>query len=152
MNKMLMAATIVALGTIGLAHAQEKAVSVPPDKLIAARQSAMLMQQQLINAMERAIKAKGDIAPFKNAATAIAASTASFPALFVAGTESGHDTKAKPAVFSDQATFQKDAAAVHDDALKLAAAAGSGDQAAFGTAFQATAEACLACHREFRAR
>ena len=74
------------------------------------------------------------------------------PSLFPAGSEKGDDTKALPEIWSNRAEFEKDAANLTTQAEKLVQLAEADDKAGFATQFQATGQACGACHRQFRAK
>ena len=72
-----------------------------------------------------------------------------FPARFPAGSGSG-DTRALPAIWTDRAGFEAANTNMVTQLRALQAAANSGDQAAFGAAFQQTGGTCGACHRPYR--
>ena len=72
-----------------------------------------------------------------------------FPARFPAGSGSG-DTRALPAIWTDRAGFETANANMVTQLRALQAAANSGDQAAFGAAFQQTGATCGACYRPYR--
>ena len=72
-----------------------------------------------------------------------------FPARFPAGSGSG-DTRALPAIWSDRAGFETANTNMLTQLRALQAAANTGDQAAFGAAFQQTGATCGACHRPYR--
>lgn len=72
-------------------------------------------------------------------------------AAFVEGSDSG-DTKAKAEIWKDNAKFKDYAGKLQSESVKLVAAAKSGNQDAFKTAFGATAGACKNCHDDFRAK
>ena len=74
-----------------------------------------------------------------------------FPARFPAGSGSG-DTRALPAIWTDRAGFETANANMVTQLRALQAAANSGDQAAFGAAFQQTGATCDACHRPYQRR
>ena len=69
---------------------------------------------------------------------------------FGPGTDLGHDTKAKPAIWKDPAKFQAAAKDMQQQVVKLDAAAKGGNLDAIKTAFGATAKACKSCHDDFR--
>lgn len=69
---------------------------------------------------------------------------------FGPGTDLGHDTKAKPAVWKDPAKFQAAAKDMQQQVVKLDAAAKGGNLDAIKTAFGDTAKACKSCHDDFR--
>ena len=72
-----------------------------------------------------------------------------FPPRFPAGSGSG-DTRALPAIWTDRAGFEAANTNMVTQLRALQAAANSGDQAAFGAAFQQTGATCGACHRPYR--
>jgi cytochrome c556 len=69
---------------------------------------------------------------------------------FVAGSDQGAPTKAKPEIWKDRAKFDQLAQAMQSETTKLLAAAQSGDQAQFKSAVSATGKACSNCHDDFR--
>lgn len=82
----------------------------------------------------------------------IVAEMAKLPwAAFVEGSDSG-DTKAKAEIWKDNAKFKDYAGKLQSESVKLVAAAKSGNQDAFKTAFGATAGTCKTCHDDFRAK
>ena len=127
-------------------------VSQDPDDIIAARQAAFELMQGNVTAMKAAIDAGQPVKPYTTAAKAIAAWAKAIPKAFPAGTEAGHDTKAKAEVWSDQAGFIKAAAALEQSAGKLAVLADADDKAGFAEEFGAMGKTCGACHRGYRAR
>lgn len=82
----------------------------------------------------------------------IVASMAKLPwAGFMEGSDSG-ETKAKPEIWKQSAKFKESADKLQAESVKLAAAAHSGKEDAFKSAFSATAGTCKACHDDFRAK
>jgi cytochrome c556 len=71
---------------------------------------------------------------------------------FGPGTETGNDTKALPAVWTESDKFKAAADNLQDKAAKLQTAAKSGDLAAIRTAFGETGQSCKACHDNYRAK
>lgn len=73
-----------------------------------------------------------------------------FTELFPEGSETGHDTRALPAIWENKADFEQKA-----EDLVTAAAAAQGPAAegleSFATAFRAIGQTCRACHTEYRA-
>ena len=140
------------LGAAGVAWAQGGAVSFTPDQVIAARQAGYdLMGGDLIG-MKAAVENKLDVKDFKDAADAIVSWSRVIPTLFPDGTQQGHNTKAKPNIWSDRAGFEKDAANLTDQATRLAQFADAGDKAGFARQFKATAGACKTCHDTYKAK
>jgi cytochrome c556 len=74
-----------------------------------------------------------------------------FPDLFPVGSETGNQTGALPAIWSDNEAFRAVAAKGVADAEAAAAAAAEG-QEAFAAAFQVLGGDCQSCHQEFRAQ
>jgi hypothetical protein len=82
----------------------------------------------------------------------ILAEVAKLPwAAFVEGSDSG-DTKAKAEIWKDNGKFKEYAGKLQTESVKLVAAAKSGNQDAFKSAFGATAGTCKSCHDDFRAK
>jgi cytochrome c556 len=75
-----------------------------------------------------------------------------FPTLFPTGTDTGGNTKALPAVWSDRAGFEKADANFVEAAQKLADLAKAGDADAFAAQVKVVGEACGACHKDYRAK
>jgi cytochrome c556 len=68
---------------------------------------------------------------------------------FGEGTETA-ETKAKPEVWKQNAKFKEAADKLQAESVKLLAAAKTGKEDAFKTAFAATGAACKACHDDFK--
>ncbi len=141
---------LLVLGGAGLGMAQGTAVSVPADTIIAARQAGFDLQAGNVGAMKAVIVAGGDVKPFKDAAKGLSNWGHVIPSMFPDGTQTGHDTHALPAVWSDRAGFEKAAETFWIQADKLAVLAEANDKAGFATQYTATTQACGACHRNFR--
>jgi cytochrome c556 len=71
---------------------------------------------------------------------------------FGPGTETGENTKAKPAIWTETDKFNKDATDFQDKVVKLNAAAKTGDLAQIKTAFGDVGQSCKACHDSYRAK
>lgn len=132
------------------ALAQGAGNSLTPDEIIAVRQALMDLQQGNANAMKAAVDGGTDVKPLTFGAKAIVASTKVIPNLFPAGTEKGHNTRAKPEIWSDRAGFDKAAANATAQAEKLVQLADANDKAGFAAQFQQLGQACGACHRPYR--
>jgi cytochrome c556 len=140
----LAAVMLFAVGTTGVAYGQED--------IIALRQQLMKTNGA---AAAVAVKMLRDEIPFDAAVAAAAVESIAhdnevFPALFPAGSETGGNTKAGPAIWSDTAGFKAASEAAVTAATAAAAAAAQGKEA-FGTAFGAVGAACQACHEKYRA-
>ena len=68
---------------------------------------------------------------------------------FVEGTDKG-ETKARADIWKDNAKFKAAGDKLQAEMAKLAQVSKSGDMAALKTQFGATAQACKACHDDFR--
>ena len=71
---------------------------------------------------------------------------------FGPGTDKGHDTKAKPEIWKEQAEFKDLADKMQAETVKLAAAAKTGDLDKLKAACGPAAASCKACHDDFRNR
>ena len=151
MKRWLMAAAAV-LGVSGIAWAQGGTVSFAPGQVIVARQAGYDLMHGDVTGMKAAVENKLDVKDFKDAADAIVSWSRVIPTLFPDGTQQGHDTKAKPNIWSDRAGFEKDAANLTDQATRLAQLAGAGDKAGFAKQFKVTTDACKTCHETYKAR
>eukprot|EP00752_Nemacystus_decipiens_P019368 g17424.t1 len=74
---------------------------------------------------------------------------AAFPYMFPEGTETGNDTRAAAAIWSDPDGFVAAANKFEADATAALATAGDGVEA-FQAAFGAVAQNCRACHESYR--
>ncbi len=139
------------LSVLGSTQLRAQAPSAPsPDQIIAIRQAVMDLQSGSAAALKAAVEAKTDVKPLTDTVKGIVASSKIIPTLFPAGTEKGHNTKAKPAVWSNPADFSKDAGNLTAAAEKLLASAEANDKAGFATAFSDMGKTCGACHREYK--
>lgn len=144
-KRVLAGACVVAIALGGMARAQ----AIDP---ILVRQGGFDLMGAVAANMKRGVDSGAEVKPFADDAAALANWGTIIPTLFPPGSETGHDTKAKPDIWSDRAGFDKAAADFSAAAKKLADAAKSNDKAAFADAFKATGGACGACHKTFRAR
>lgn len=98
--------------------------------------------------------AKGEI-PFdaaeaRAALDTIAANTEEFVTLFPEGTETGHETRALPAIWERKDEFEAQAQDSIEAAMAAKAAADEGLDP-FRAAFRDLGASCRACHEDFRA-
>jgi cytochrome c556 len=149
MNQLLLSMAILAIGGILGARA-ENAPAASADDLIAVRQVGMAIQSSVVAAILQAIGTNADITPFEATGDAMAEWSQGLPSLFPAGTEAGHATQARPAVWSDRAGFEKAAANLTIAAQAMAKAAAADNQREFINAFRATSLACATCHVTYR--
>ncbi len=153
MKRFLLAASACAALSAGSAPgAAAQTVALAADQIIAVRQSSMDLVGGLVEAIKAAVQAGTDPKPFGEAATALAAWSKTYPALFPDGTQSGHDTKAKPDVWSNRAGFEKAMDGFTAAAAKLGEAAKASDKVAFAASFKSLGGTCGGCHREFKNR
>lgn len=73
-----------------------------------------------------------------------------FITAFPEGSDMVASSRAKPEIWTQQAKFRQYADKLNAEVTKLSAAAKSGDLGVTRTAFSATAQACKACHDDFR--
>lgn len=129
-------------GVTGAARAQ----GIDP---IQTRQVGLDLLSGTFGGVKAVITANGDVKTLVGAGKAIARWGKVFPTLFPAGSDKG-ETKAAPAIWSDNAGFQKASMALSEAGGALATAAAAGDAAAAAVAFKAIGEACGACHKDYR--
>jgi len=123
-----------------------------PDDAIKYRQSAFFVMGQhfgRIGAMANNRAPFDAQAAVQNADIVQAMSRLPF-AGFVEGTDRGGNTNALPRIWTERARFDAAAARMQEDAVRLAAAARTGDVAQLRVAFGAAAQSCKACHDNFR--
>jgi cytochrome c556 len=144
-------AILVSLGVLALSPALADQ-SPSPAEVIAARQAGFALLAGAFQPFKATAEADKSPKPLADSAAAIAEWAAAIPSLFPVGTESGHDTKAKPEIWSDHDGFIKAAATFEAAAKKLEATAEADDAKGFADAFEATAKACGACHKAYRAK
>ena len=149
MHKLLLLATVGVVAS-GLAFAQS--ATIPSDQVIAARQAGFdLMAGNLIG-MKAAVDSNQDVKQLVDSAKALASWGRSIPAMFPDGTQTGHNTKARPEIWSDRAGFEKAAATLVAAADRLSQLAEANDKPGFATQYGVMTQACGACHRSYRAR
>lgn len=139
------AVVVLALALTGVAHAAD------PDP-ITTRQAGQDLLAGDYAGIRAVVALKGDVKTLEKPAAAMARWIRQFPSQFPPGSDTGHNTKALPAVWSDPAGFQKaaDNMAVASD--KLAELAKAGDTAGVTAQVKVVGDACTACHKTYRAR
>jgi cytochrome c556 len=142
-RKLVLAFLTLALA--GTAHA------AGPDP-IETRQAGQDLMAADFAGIRAVIAAKGDVKTLQKPAEALARWMKQFPSQFPPGSDTGHDTKALPAVWSDSAGFQKAADNFVDAANKLAELAKAGDADGMASQVKVVGDACGACHKTYRAR
>lgn len=136
---------IVALALAGAAQA------AGPDP-IETRQAGQDLMLGNFSGIRAVVAAKGDVKTLEKPAAALARWMKQFPSQFPPGSDTGHDTKALPAVWSDSAGFQKAADNFVEAADKLAQLAKDGDGDGVASQVKVVGDACGACHKTYRAR
>ena len=132
--------------------ASAQGLPLPADQIIATRQGGMALTGSVTELMKAGVTSGADVKMFEAPAAALAEWGKAFPGLFPEGTQTGNNTKAKAAIWSDRADFNKKAADFVAASVKLAEAAKSGDKAAFAAAFTAEGQSCGGCHRNYKER
>jgi cytochrome c556 len=140
-------AFIVALATVGFgaAHAQ----NFDP---IATRQAGQDLMNGTFAGIRAVIAQHGNVKALEQPAKAMARWMSQYPGLFPPGSDHGDNTKALPAIWSDPAGFHSAADHFVAEANKLAMLAKADDAAAIPAQAKAVGEACLACHKKFKAK
>jgi cytochrome c556 len=141
----VLAAVVLSLSAAGMAWAEG------PD-VIEIRQAGMDLASGSLAGMIAVVGAKGDVKKLEDPAKAIQRWATLMPTLYPPGSDKGHHTRALPKIWSDPAAFQKAAAHLADASAKLAATAKTGNVEEVGADVKAVGQACLGCHREFRAK
>lgn len=139
------ALAMLVLGFVGAAHAES------PDPIV-TRQAGQDLMLGNFTGILAVLMLKGDINKLEQPAKAMAAWMRQFPSQFPPGSDSGHETRALPAIWSDPAGFRKAANSLVEAASKLAEFAKAGDAEGVKTQVKAINDACNACHRSYRAR
>lgn len=151
MKQVILAGVAATMALIGAARAADT-ISVNPDDVIAGRQAGFDLQGGNTEAMKAAIAGGGSVKPYAEGARGILAWSKVIPSQFPLGTETGHDTKAKPEIWSDRAGFEKAAANLTAQSDKLVALAEADDKAGFAAQYVEVGKACGACHRQYKNR
>jgi len=139
------ALVVLALALAGAAHA------AGPDP-IETRQSGQDLMLADFSGIRAVVAAKGDVKTLEKPAAGLARWMKQFPTQFPPGSDTGHDTKALPAVWSDSAGFQKAADNFVETANKLAELAKAGDADGVAAQVKVVGDACGTCHKTYRAR
>lgn len=140
-----LAVSVAALGVV-------TAYAATPAQVIAERRAGYKHMGEAFKAMKDGIAAGADVRQFATGAGDIVAWATKIPTMFPPGTETGGGTHALPEVWSDRAGFDKLAARLKVEAVKLQQVAATGDKAAFVAQFKVTGAVCGQCHRNYRAK
>jgi cytochrome c556 len=122
-------------------HAAEDSLKVRKDGFEATKKSFV--------AIKKILEDGGDLAGAAPSAQSINAFAKQVPALFPAGSDKG-ETKAKAAIWSNEADFGVKAQAFEAETAKLVQAVASGDKSAVQKQFGAVGGTCKACHDTYR--
>jgi cytochrome c556 len=141
--RLLSGAALAAVVAVPVALAQANVITI--------RKDGFKGMESNLEAIQRIVEGRQPTAGAVAPARAIAAYAPTIATLFPPGSDSG-DTRAMPTIWSDRAGFERAASAFVTQANALVAAAEGGNAGTLGTQLQATAQACLACHRNYRAR
>lgn len=139
------ALVVLALGLTGAAQA------AGPDP-IETRQAGQDLMAADFGGIRAVITLKGDVKTLEKPADALARWMKQFPSQFPPGSDTGHNTKALPAVWSDSAGFQKVADEFVEAADKLSSLAKAGDTDGVAAQVKVVGDACGTCHKTYRAR
>ena len=125
-----------------------------------AQEEPQVVRQNLMKEIGRSVGALGaiakgekpyDAATVEQALTTISTNSQAFPDQFPAGSETGHETEALPAIWEKPEEFRANAEKLHTEAETLLASMPA-DQAAVGAAMKQLGAVCSDCHETFRAR
>jgi cytochrome c556 len=119
--------------------------------VIAARRDGMKGSARQMEGIKAVVDQRGDPRTTGAGIAEMISFFEGLPARFPAGSGSG-DTRALPAIWTERTGFEAASANMVTQLRALQAAANSGDQAAFGAAFQQTGATCDACHRPYQRR
>jgi cytochrome c556 len=121
--------------------------------IIALRQSGQALVGGDFTGILQAAKNKvPDVKPFAPAALAIVKWEKLFVQMFPPGSDHGDKTRALPAIWTNRAEFEKDAADLSAAAEKLGNITKANDRPGFAPQVKVVGEACIACHKRFRAK
>ena len=134
---------------VGIAAVSVGSYAVAQADVIQARKELMKANKDAAAAIKKIVEAGGPAADVVAPAQKIADDALKVPAGFPKGSDKGK-TDAKPEIWAKWDEFTKDATNNHEAALKLVAAAKSGDMGAVKAAFGALGATCGACHKQFK--
>ena len=143
LKRYFFAAAIIFASAVSAGHSQT------PDNAIKARQEIMSFigsQMRTLSGMARG-SVEFDADRAKLIGSALVPMAAALPNLFPAGSETGSNTEAAPAIIDDMEGFTVQSAALSNAARSVAAAANA-DQ--FAEAFGELSGTCRSCHSKYR--
>ena len=118
--------------------------------IILIRQAGQDLLAGTFGGLKIALDAKVDVKTVAARADAMTKWMKVFPLQFPAGSDAGAPNKAAPTIWSDRAGFDKSAASFTEATAKLTELAKAGDTDGFAAQFKVTADACGACHKDYR--
>ena len=127
--------------------------TLSPDQYVAARQASFDMSAIVAGGLRSAAETGADVTRQGYSAAGLGRWARALPTLFPAGSGEGEVkvfTQARPAIWSDRATFEAAAARYAAAADKVAQMSKAGDAAGFKTAVADLTAACDACHAKFK--
>jgi cytochrome c556 len=145
-------AVATAAAAIAVAAATTALAQPKPEQFVKQRQSALALIGWYFGPMGAV--AKGE-APFnkddavRRTTNLVALSKMPWEG-FVAGTDNVGNTKALPAIWTQNAKFKEAATKMETEMVKLAAAANAGNEAEFKKQFGVVGGTCKGCHDDFR--
>jgi cytochrome c556 len=122
-----------------------------PD-VIEMRQAGQDLLECDFDGIRAVVEANGDVGSLEASAKAMARWIRQFPSQFPAGSEQGHNTKARPEIWSDHAGFETAASKMADAADRLAELAKAENTEGVKLQVKAIGAACRDCHRDYRSR
>ena len=138
---------VCAMGLIGPVHAQFS----KPERAVEYRQAAFTLMNNHMGRISQAVQGK---VPYDKDAVVRSAEIIEIVGklpyeAFAPGTDL-MESKAKPAIWKEEAKFKQLAADMQAETVKLTAAAKTGNLDNVRTQFRATAKSCDACHEAYR--
>lgn len=138
---------VAALATLGFGAAYAQGFDP-----IATRQAGQDLMAGTFAGIQAVVAQQGKVKTLEKPAKAMARWMGQYPGLFPPGSDHGDNTKALPAIWSDPAGFHAAADHFIGEANKLATLATADDAAAIPAQVKAVGQACLACHKKFKAK
>ena len=153
MKRLLSSLAVTAAALAGIGTALPAAAQfAKPEDAIKYRQSALSVMGTHFGRIGAVVQGKAPYDPkatIENANIVLTMSRLPYVA-FVEGSDKGGNTKAKPEIWKESDKFQAAAKDLQEQAVKLDAAAKSGNLDAIKVAFGDTAKTCKACHDNYR--
>ena len=149
MNKVLLAAAVLAAFAAGAAQAQ-----VPADRSIKYRQSALTIMSNHLGRIGAHAKGERQLTPAQLELSAQVVQDMAMVAYdgFLEGTEQSKGTKAKPEIWKEWAKFKEIQVKLQGETPKLLAAAKANDLKAVQSALGGVGGACKTCHDAYQAK